>query len=213
VEYVTKGGIRLEVGRIPRQEIDRFIAARPPPEPPTKAVTVFGDVEEDVPVLDDAEYLAALSNYYIELGCDKAALIVEAVEVLGDVDFAADLEELRSAGLVQGDGRVDLLRYVVLGNTSDLEQVVALVFYNSTVTVQGIQEAAQAFNLMWNGQPVSPFLLSKGNALAASAFNDRLAARWANYNWEEFSALSGPEQSATVAFYRLNMRLSQINRT
>ena len=209
-EYVTKAGTHLEVGRIPREKIDNFITGRPLPEPPMRKVEVFGGEMEDVPILDDADYQAALSNYYIELGCDKANLITSAVKILDDTDFTIDLEELRNLGLAQGDGHADLLRYIVLGNVEDLERVVELVFYNSTVTDRGILEAAQSFGVTWLRQPVMAHIPSKGEAMALRVFGDRQAAQWAHYNWEEFSELSGPKQSAVVAFYRLNMRLNQL---
>jgi len=207
-EYVTKAGIRLEVERIPRQQIDNFTIDRPLPEPPTREVEVFGGDVEKVPILDDPEYRAALTNYYIELGCDKADLITEAIKILGDVDFAVDLEELRVLGLAQGDGRADLMRYIILGNAEDLEKVIELVFYNSTVTDRGILEATQSFGVTWMGQPLAALIPPKSNVMASRIFGDRQAAQWTHYNWEEFSELSGQEQSAIVAFYRLNMRLS-----
>jgi len=205
-EYVTSAGLRLEVGRIPRRDIDRFIAERPPPEPPTRKVKAFGDVEEDVPVLDDPGYQRALFDYYVRFGHDQVDLIAGAVEVLGDVPLV-ELEELRELGLADGDGHADLLRHIVLGNDDDLGAVVELVMYQSTVTERGITEAARAFNVTFAGQDVMSWGVPGTAGRYGALFEARKAAQFSRYNWHEFAELPGPEQSAAVAFYRLNARL------
>lgn len=206
MEYVTRAGLRLEVGRIPRQDIDRFIAARPLPEPPTQTVKVFGDAEEDVPVLDDPGYQRELMHYYVQFGHDQVDLIAGAVQI-ADEEPLAELEELRELGLAEGDGHADLLRHIVLGNDNDLGAVVGLVMYQSTVTERGITEAARAFNVTFAGQDVMSWGVPGSQGRYGALFEARKAARFSGYSWGEFAGLAGPEQSAAVAFYRLNARL------
>lgn len=206
-EYVTKSGVRLEVGRIPRQEIDAFTVAHPSPEPPTRRAVAFGDVEEDVPVWDAPEYQAKLFDYYVSLAHDQMALVAGAVEILDTPDLSSELAELREIGLAQGDGHADLLRYVILGNDEDAAAVTGLVMYHSTVTERGIKEAKKAFCVTWAGQPVETWRVPGTPGRYGSLFEARLAAKFSTYSWPVFCELSGPEQSAEVAFYRLSSRL------
>jgi hypothetical protein len=206
MEYATTAGMRLEVGRIPRQKIDNFIGGRPLPEPPTRTTEVFGGDTEEVPILDDPGYRRALLDYYITFGHDQVDLIADAVQIIGDVPLA-ELEELRELGLAEGDGHADLLRHVVLGSDDDLAAVVELVMYQSTVTERGIAEAAQAFNVTWMEKPVLQWGIPGSYGRHGAPFEARKAAQFSRYNWHDFCALSGPEQSAIVAFYRLSTRL------
>jgi hypothetical protein len=167
---------------------------------------VFGDVEEDVPVLDDPAYQRELMRYYIRFGRDQVDLITPAVQIEGDEPLA-ELEELRALGLAEGGGHADLLRHVVLGSDEDLGEVVGLVMYQSTVTERGITEAAQSFQVTWAGQDVMSWGVPGSQGQYGALFEARKAARFAGYSWTEFEALDGPEQSAAVAFYRLNARL------
>ena len=205
--YTTKNGVRLEIGRIPRQEIDRFVAAHPMPEPPTRKQAAFGGIEEDVPVLNDPGFQRAMVDYYIEMGNAQVDLIVGAVK-MADGSYEAllvEADELREVGVIEDEA--DVLRYVILGNTDDLAEVVGEVFYQSTVTERGIDEAKRMFNVTWAGQGVETWHVASTPGQYGQIFADRLAAKFGGYNWGEFCELSGPQQSAVVAFYRLNIRL------
>jgi len=207
--YTTKNGVRLEIGRIPRQEIDRFVAAHPMPEPPTRKQAAFGGIEEDVPVLDDPGFQRAMMDYYVKMGHDQVDLIAGAVEIVGDIEaLLVEADELREIGVIEDEA--DLLRHLILGNTDDLAAVVGEVFYLSTVTERGIDEAKRMFNVTWAGQGVETWHVAGTPGRYGQAFEDRLAAKFGGYNWGEFCELGGPQQSAAVAFYRLSNRLEAL---
>jgi len=207
--HTTKAGVRLEIGRIPRQRIDEFLAVHPMPEPPTRKVEAFGGIEEDVPVLDDPQFQRAMMEYYVGMGHDQVDLIVGAVEIVDDAGaLLAEADELREVGLVEDEA--DLLRYVVLGDDADLAAVVDEVFYLSTVTERGIDEAKRMFNVTWAGQPVETWHVTGTPGRYGQAFEDRKAAQFSGYNWTEFCELAGPQQSAAVAFYRLDARMAAL---
>lgn len=207
-EYVTAGGLRLEISRIPRQVIDDFLAGEMPPEPPIREVEAWGGITEEVPVLDDPGYLAAMQQYYLQLGDGQIDLIAPAVGLPPDCG-AVELEELRALGLAEeGDGKADLLRYVVLANEEDLGNVTELVFYNSTVTERGIAEAKARFGVTWHKLPVAAWHVPSSPAGYNLEFEARRVGREAGYKWGEFCKLSGPEQSAEVALQRLGSRLA-----
>ena len=85
--------------------------------------------------------------------------------------------------------------------------IVAGVFYESTVTQRGVDEAARSFGVTWYGNPVDPNKGPKSPAMYLSPYGDRRAAQDAGYKWSEFIELSGPEQSTEVAYHRLSNRL------
>lgn len=207
-ELTTSTGYRLTVGRIPRERIDAFLRARPEPEPPVRQVEAFGGVVEEVPVLDDPAYVAALQAHRLELGMAQLELIVDAVEIEG-TGWEHELSELYALSLAGDDPKADVLRYIVLGNDEDFARVVEEVLYNSTVTMRGLEEAAARFNVTWMGQRVPVVSPPGGQGQAASAFGDRQAAKFSLLTWGEFCALPGPEQSAAVAFYRLSTGLEE----
>lgn len=176
------------------------------PAPPTEKVRAFGDVEEEVPVWDDPEYQEALSDYYWQVGHDQVGLIAAAVEISGAEAYAEELAELEMTGLHTGDDKADLLRYILLDDR-DVAGVVEAVFYNSTVTERGIQEATELYAVTWQGRPVQAWRVPRTPGRYGLVFEARRAARYGGYEWRDFCTLTGPEQSAEVAFYRLEGKL------
>jgi len=203
--YTTRSGVRLEIGRIPRRLIDEFAQAHPIPEPPMKQVEaeVFGDIKEEAPDTEDPEYLLEMQRYYTEVGYAQIDLIIGGVTILDEVGTAEELEFLGLENDKEG-----VLRSLILDNQEDLSAVVAGVFYESTVTPQGIEEAVRLYGVSWYGNPVDPNKGPRSPAMYLSHFGDRKAAKDAGYKWSEFIELSGPEQSAIVAFHRLDNRLN-----
>lgn len=202
--YTTQAGIRLEIGRIDRQNIDNLLARRPMPEPPTRTVMVWGGVEEDEPLWDDPEYRAELTTFWLELGREQLEIVAPAVTVIsGEL---ADLRELEEAGISRSDpaGR---LRAGVLSEPADLQAVIEGVFHLSTVTQRGIDEATAAFRVLWLDRPVLAWKVPGAPAEYAPLYRDRQVARSGGYSWERFCQLPGPEQSAEVAFYLIERRL------
>jgi len=208
MEYVTSRGLRLEVGRVPRERIDAFNIEHPPPEPPTREVETFGGIMEDVPVLDDPGYMRAMYDYYIDAGRAQIELVADAVEVSDLERYQSELQELRTIGIVDGDedGKAALLYHVLL-NDAELADVVELVLYQSTVTQRGIREAEEAFSVTWAGKPVTAWRVPGTPGRVGRLFEDRQAARLNGYTWRDFRRLPGPEQSACVALIRIGNRL------
>ena len=208
MEYTTRGGYLLDIGRIPRQMIDQFIADRPMPEPPTKTVEVWGDIPEEIPDYDDPGYQKKLNRYWLELGKQHVALIADAVTLPENVDFG-ELAELYEIGLVTDKtGSVaDFLRYVVCDD--DAQEIASLVLYNSTVTDRGLWEASERYNVTWGGKRLTAFItLGKSAGMYGPEFEARRASQFSGKGWEAFCELPGMEQSAIVAFYRLNNSLA-----
>lgn len=202
--YTTETGVELRVGRIPRQSIDRFIAAHPPPEPPTVEVETWAGDTEEVLDHDAPEYRQAMTAYYAATGYAQLELIAGAVEI---VDASApELADLQSLGIATD--KASFLRHVLVQSGADLEAVTEAVFYNSTVTPRGIMEAAELFGVTWRGKQVNPFAGAKSSGKANGAFNHRQAAELSGYNWTEFCQMDGQEQSEIVCFRLLSARLN-----
>lgn len=208
-EHVTKRGVRLEIGRIPRQQIDDFTLRYVPPEPPVREVEAFGGITEEMPILDDPAYLERLLAYYVRLGDEQIELIASAVRIVGPRSEAllAELEDLRKLDLAEEDDWPAHLRFSVLADDEEMGTVVGLVFYNSTVTEKGIAEASRAMAVTWMGQPVEGWRMPGTPGRYGQLFEARRAARYSEYTWEGFCGSTGPEQSAAVAFYRLSTKL------
>lgn len=200
VEYTTGDGLRLDIGRIDRTILDPFFIANPPPEPPTAKVEVFAGFTEDIPVTDNPEYLAALFSYRVQMGYELVDIIADAVNLPDDGEANA----LQIAGLAET--KADLLRFRL--SEIDLENIVELVLYQSTVTERGIQEAAERLNVTWAGKPVLALRPPSSAGRVGMLYEHRQAARFGGYRWSEFCALPGPEQSEEFAFYRINARLT-----
>lgn len=220
-EYILKNarwrGTHITIGRIPRQQIDTFIAENPQPSPPMRkaadlGIEVWGDPEATIEHVDDPEYVAEAQRWQLVFGRKMVNVFADAVDVPQDVEAQAlaELEELNRAGIAAGSDRAEML-WSVLCDDSDMAEVVQLVLYESTVTVRGLLEAQRFYNVRWAGRPVPVMAKDRRwRATANSVFGDRLAARRDGKQWEVFCELSGPEQSKIVALYRLQDELTAI---
>lgn len=205
MEYTTRGGYLLHIGRIPRQRIDQFTVDHPMPEPPMRTVEVWGDISEEVPDYNDPEYQRIVIKYYDDTSVAQLKLIADAVQIISD-DYAID--DLRTLGLAKT--KTSLLTFLTQ-DTTELQSVVEEVFYQSTVTPRGVMEAAKLFGVKWHGRPVNPFTIPKSGAIANAVYGDRVAARWNGYiDWNVFCELPGPRQSEIVALYRIDNRLQTL---
>jgi len=207
MEYTTINGAILEVGAIPRQEIDKFLASHPEPEPPTREVETWGGFTEQVLVLDDTSYQADLAEYYWRAGYEQIDLIAPAITILDAGENETEFDDLCVLGLADGDDKASLLQYVVLGSEEDMAAVTSLVFYNSTVTQKGIDEAAKSLGVTWMGQPVLSWHVPNTPGRYSALHEAMKVAKEYHYRWQEFCTLTGPEQSLLVAHYRLENRL------
>ena len=200
MNYTTQNGYDLTLGRIPRVTVDQFIVNHPMPVPPMRAVPVFGGVDEDIPDTEDPEYQAEYGRWINKFGNAQVGLILPAIEFEIDQRFL-DLQEISEFTIEQ------CVRSFVLEYGNDFTNVVNLVLYNSTVTQQAIDEAMTLFGVTWYDQDVAKIITKQSPGKYRSLFESREAARFANYSWHEFCELSGPEQSAIVAHYRLEKKL------
>jgi len=207
-EYITRGGIRLTLGRIPRGIIDGFTAHNRPPQPPKRPPDgdVWGGVDDEdwIEDVSDPAYLAALQKYHVGLFNRQVSLIADAIQV--DV-CETELSELYKLGMPKTNAKLDYLRFIALGAVQDMAEVTVLVLYNSTVTQRGIDEAIPMFEMDWRGLPVAEWHVDNAPARYNLVFESRIAARKANLTWEQFCEMTGPQQSVEVAVTRLENRL------
>lgn len=200
VRFETSAGVVLKISRIPREVIDEYVRGNPAPEPPTVEVPVFGGGTERVDDTEDPEYQQALLAYNLRMAHEEFEIIAQAVQTETDWRQDPRVAELRALGF-RIITLTDYLCYVALADEQDLIRVTEIVLYLSTVTQRGIREAEKAFDIHYHGVPLDQYPNPTGNLRVSAYYQAREAARAMGYKWEEFSELSGPEQSAVVAHY------------
>lgn len=206
--FTTVDGTELLIDRVHRAAIDKFVAAHPEPEPPTIKVEIWGGLEEDVPNYDDLKYKQKLRDYRLGLGQDQLEIISQAISVVGYPPTPpSDLLILLGKKRLTD---IELLSYVILADKNDLEYVVGEVLYQSTTSIKGIIEAQQAFRVRWMDKEVTAWKVPQLPADYNAEFRDRQVAKYCDYNWASFCELTGPEQSACVAFYLADKTLEYL---
>ena len=205
--YTTSGGVVIEVGRVNRTDLDNIFI--PEPVPPTRRVPIFsapGAQEyEDVPVWDDVTYQRMVADWRLRIFAEQWHIIAPALTVT-NADIA-EAQALQAAGL--GDGTaLDWLHYTAARR--DQLAIVELVMYNSTVTERGIAEAEARFGYTWRGKPLSAWSVSYTPGQRGLLAADYRAAFRSQLTWSAFCALPGQEQSALVAFWALEDRLTYL---
>jgi len=195
------------LGRIDRRLIDRLKIKRESPRPPTRTVEVWGGIEEEIPVLNDPTYQAERMQYHLWLSKQQASVIASAITILDEdeVDWK-ELTELADLGLVIPSPGVGFLTYLL--SEQDRANVVELVLYQSTVTARGIEEAEKAYGVIWQERPIAAWRVPGAPTEFSREFEARRVARAYGYNWPGFCRLTGPEQSAEVAHFRLSNKLA-----
>lgn len=196
---ITKSGYRLEIGRVSKQAADALLGFAPP-EPPTRKVTVWGGVEEEIPDPAQPEYQKQLQEFYAGLKVAQWELLHQAVKVLDNIPHQ-ELRELWEVGLE------DALRYIVLSDPEDTATVVNEILYQATVTQRGIEEAQAKFGVTWRDVSLDKWGIPKLPCTYSQAFLERKAAKYSLLSYAEFCQLSGPEQSEYVAFFLLDSKL------
>jgi hypothetical protein len=216
-ELVTSNGYLLKVGRVDRRDIDRFYGDNPPPDPPTKTaadlgIEVFGGFEEDelVPIWDDPEYKEQMHLHNLTFWNARLDLVAPALEVVAGMakPNVEELKDLTELGFELDHANV--LRLVVFKEEADAVIAISAVLYNSTVTLMGIREAAKRYAVTWQGKPVITDVPETSPLSSAREFGDRRAAAYCHIPWPEFCELTGPEQSAVVAFHRMDVRINNL---
>lgn len=212
MRLVTAANVTLDVGRIERRVVDQYIAQNPPPDPPQIEVSVLGGVTELVDDLDNPAFRSRLAAYNLRMARDEFQMIAAAVTVISPANWeeAPDVMELADLGLVIRN-ITDYLRYIALSEPEDLTHVIEEVLYQSTVTPRGIAEAERTFSIIYRGTELSHYPNPPGDMRISALYQARLAATEQHYRWEQFCALSGPEQSAIVAQYQCSMKLQWLS--
>lgn len=208
MDITTSYGVRLKVGRIPRKELDAFILAHPLPKAPVKKVTIWGG-EDEIEDTNDPDYRREVLAYHLKLAHEQMPFLAQAIDIVTDWENDPRYIELTETEACQAQDKADYLRFVAM-NEDDLENVVDEIFYQSTVTERGVDEASRIFNVTWYGQPIEAWRLPSTPGKLGRFFEDREAARFVYLSWDEFCLLSGAEQSAAVAHRRLSMRLDYL---
>lgn len=212
IQYVTKAGVCLDVGRVDRRLLDDLPLDFERPNPPTREVEIWDGTTEKIPVTNDPDYLDALSEYYLLISSGQFHIIETAVTVTSPetAHIPADSYEdelLRQVGLqseMDGLGRI-------LSDREDATAVIELIFYNSTVTYQGIEEAAKKFNVTWESLPILSYKIKPGFPVDATQYySDRKAAYHFGFKWNEFCNLQGWEQSEYAALYAIDNALEHM---
>jgi len=205
MQYTTANGIIFQIGRIDRRHIDRISANVKEPVPPVRVVSVWGDVEEEIPILDDPVYLARMMVYRCELSRRYSAIIAPAIET-DAVPNRAEIDDLIAFGITVPDGAMEQLLYTL--PDADVDAIAEIVLYQSTVTVRGISEAESAYTVTWMDQPVSAWHVPSSPATYSAEFEARRAAAAQGYNWATFCELDGAEQSSVVCHWRIINKLN-----
>ncbi len=207
MKFVASTGVQLTLAQIDRRELDRYTASNPVPEPPTRTVNVFGGDTEELPILDDAAYLQELQRYQMMIATQRLDLIANAIEI-DSYSNAQELDELKHLGVAVSPANA--LRFTSAFTSVDLAQIVELVFYMSTVTQRGIDEAAASFAVTFMEKPVLAWKVGGSAAQQSALYEHWIAAQQLRYTWDNFCALPGPEQSQCVAFVRIQSRLKYL---
>jgi hypothetical protein len=201
MEYVTRAGIPISVGRVDRRLLDAIVL--PEPQPPVRQVETWGGVTESVPVYTDPAYERAMQGWHSRLW--RESLDVIALALSFTIPENNDLAALAAIGLARGTP-ADYLRLSICA--ADQIALVAAVYYQSTVTQRGIAEAAQRFNYTWRDKPLEAWTIGYSYGKRGALAVDYRAAVRSGMTWPQFCALPGPEQSTCVAFWMLEDRLN-----
>lgn len=199
----TAGGWAVTVARVDRRRLDDLI--KPAPQPPTRTVTSWGGVAEEVPVYDDPAYQRALFAYRRDYHRARLALIAEGLSY--PAAQQARIDALVAVFRNQ-DPRLLCLQYV-LGN-NDRQKVVQGILYLSTVTQRGINEAVAKLDYTWRGRPLLEWGTGGAPGRRGQLAVDFRAATRSGLTWGEFCDLPGPEQSMHVAYWTLEDHLGYL---
>jgi len=205
MEYVTRDGVRIEVGRVLRRFLDAIHI--PAPVPPSRVVETWGGLAEDVPDYQDAGYQAQLFEYRLAMWRAHLDIIVDVVNFQLPEAQCERLAALQAIGVGDGTPK-SYLRYGLAQD--DQNAIVALVLYQSTVTQRGIDEAAARFAYKWRGKPLLTWYVPSSHGERGQLALEWRAAIRSGLTWAQFCTLPGPEQSQHVAFWLLEDKLAYL---
>lgn len=194
------------MGAVPRERIDSFLANNPAPFPPSVDIEVWGGITEQTPDWSNPEYIERVQRFNMTTERAQVEMIAPVVELIDDTPDEIEISELEELNILSGQDS-DYLHNHVLGNLSDLQAVAELVFYQSTVTQRGIDEAANRFAVYWQGKPVLAWSVPGVDGARSQLFEDWQVALYFSISWAAFAKMSGQAQSEKVAFYRIEKRI------
>jgi hypothetical protein len=163
-------------------------------------------VVEQVPVYDEPGYRTALRQWRGAIWRAQLDIIADGLTFTLSDAVQAELAAVRAIGMRCDGTDRDYLRFCV--GKADQIALVEAVYYASTVTPQGIAEAAQRLDYTWRGKPVTAWAVGYTHGKRGDLGVDMRAALRSHLTWAQFCALPGPEQSTLVAFWLLEERLS-----
>jgi hypothetical protein len=167
-------------------------------------VETWGGVKEEVPDFKDASYKRRLHDYRVRLWRERVGVISAGLTFTLPTTTQSQLEAIRAIGLGGGTD-ADYLRLMIA--EYDQARVVEMLFYLSTVTVRGIDEAVERLEYTWRGKPVTAWSIGYTPGKRGALGVDMRTAVRSGLTWNQFCDLSGPEQSQHVAFWMLEDRL------
>ena len=207
MEYITRDGLRIEVGRVNRRLLDAI--AIPEPQPPLRDVETWGELVERVPVYDDPGYKMQLFEYRLRLWREQLNVLSAGIALPDAPEIRQQLDGLAHViGDVQHNRKGAFLRYCL--SDADRAVIVEQILYQSTVTQRGITEACAFFAYKWRGKPLEAWHTSGSNGERGMLAVEWRAAIRSGLTWERFSSLSGYEQSQHVAFWMLEDKLQAL---
>ena len=206
MQFVTRDGLHIEVGRVRRELLDNINIAEP--APPLRDVETWGGIVEKVPVLDDPHYRAELFDYRLRLWREQLNVIAEGLTLPESEQLTARLAELEEVVGAIPDKKIGFLRYFL--DDDDRTALVSEVLYQSTVTQRAIEEATVRFGYKWRGQSLLTWAIQTSYGERGKLAVEWKAAIRSGMTWAKFCELSGQEQSAHVAFWMLEDRLNYL---
>lgn len=194
--------LEFDVGRLDRHKLD-MLFIEPPPEPPTKKVTIWGGVEEDYLMYDDPTYIKLTNEYNRRIFAQERILFESVISY--DKSKALTLVDEHLLRLTNNV-------LVILLTEDDMIRLYAEVLYNSTVTQLGMSNAANMYNVRKYDERVDNVRLPPSDITYSQQFRDMNIAIELGYTWSEFCAMSGQEQSNLVMYQALSAILNYLDK-
>jgi len=151
-------------------------------------------------------YQAVLYRFRVTMFRAQMRVIASAIHAAFTPTQREKLAALNAIGISTGDLHADYLRFGMCA--ADQNAVIAEIFYQSTVTGRGINEALQRLNYTWRNKPVLDWAVGYTHGTRGDLGVQMRAALRSNLTWAQFCALPGTEQSDLVVFWILEDRLA-----
>ena len=205
MEYITRDGVSIQVGRVNRNDLDNIAIQEP--APPMRSVETWGGIFEDVPIWDDPDYQRALFAYNVKLFGAQLLVIAQGLTFTLNEKAQRRVDALKAIKPHQTE-KILYLRYCLEDDTR--ARLLEGVLYLSTVTQRGIDEAVRRLNYTWRGTALQAWATGTIKASRGKLGVEMQAAIRSHIAWPDFCKLSGPDQSLYVAFWLLEEKLNYL---